>query len=346
MSLDKKTVTVDKNDAGERLDRYVYLYLKKHLPTPYNQIISRSFVTSNYSYIATIAKSNPKAAHILKEGNLVVIDLALVKKLLNEEAERRFAKDRIVAEEGSLNILEETAEYLLIDKPAGMVMHPGTGNSSGTLANVVKGYLLKKGELDKNVERAGIVHRLDKGVSGLVIVAKTREYQLYLKKLFEQHRVTKVYVASVVKVEGTYFTQKLEELLQSGLYIPKEVLTSIRNKFPQEDSLPWLRVEGFIGRNPKNRYINKFTLKKPLKGTTRRAISYFLPIGDDLIAIKIETGRMHQIRATLKRMGYQIVGDPLYGTAKQNEISQDIKLRSRIIAYLDLDNSVKSWLID
>lgn len=342
----EKILKIVESDAGERLDRYVYLYLKRALSSEISPLISRSLVTSNYQAIAKVrGKNKTKASYALREGDEIAINLKLVQKLLDEEADKRIAQDRIVAENGPLNIIEETDRYILLDKPSDLVMHPGTGNSSGTLANFIKGYLLEKGEFDKGLERVGIVHRLDKGVSGLVIVAKSRTYQLFLKKIFEQHKVTKIYVADIEKIRDTYFTKKLEEVLEEGNYIPNEVLDLITKSFPRNPKLPWLKVSGYIGRDPSNRYVNKFTIGKPLNRATRNAVSYFLLLSKDQIAIKIETGRMHQIRATLKRIGYQIIGDTLYGKPYKSSNKTEIHLRSRILAFIDKNGDIFRRLI-
>jgi 23S rRNA pseudouridine1911/1915/1917 synthase len=194
--------------------------------------------------------------------------------------------------------VEENSDYIVLKKPKGLVVHPGVGNESDTLANYIRGYLEAKGEFDESVERGGIVHRLDKGVSGLMVVAKSRESQLLLKDEFENHRVMKVYVAQI-------------EVLQN-LPIQREVPDgSVKG-----DS--WYRAEGTVARDPSDRQKMRFRFGDLSSG--KKAISNICRLDDDHLAIKIETGRMHQIRATLREMGWGIIGDEKYGKGTGDSI--------------------------
>ncbi len=200
----------------------------------------------------------------------------------------------IVAQAIPLDIIYEDNYLLAINKPAGMVVHPSFGHSEGTLVNAVLGYLGpgaegrgtrdEKGKATLNAEQAGsairpgIVHRLDKGTTGVIIVAKDTKTQEMLSDLFKERRVRKVYLAIV---EGA----------------------------PKDEE--WT-VEENIGRHPVER--KKMAV---LKGKGRSALTRFKVLerlnGFAYIEACPRTGRTHQIRVHLACSGHSIVGDELYG---------------------------------
>jgi 23S rRNA-/tRNA-specific pseudouridylate synthase len=140
-------------------------------------------------------------------------------------------------------------------------MHPGVGNKKGTLANYVRYYLESKGEYDNLVDRAGIVHRLDKGVSGLVVVGKNKKAQEFLKREFKNRRVIKVYHAELE--EYTNIEQKFDL---------KEYVEEMNIKMkPWKE---WEKVEGYIGRSKIDRY--KMEFKGYEFPGSKYALSYIL----------------------------------------------------------------------
>jgi 23S rRNA pseudouridine1911/1915/1917 synthase len=198
----------------------------------------------------------------------------------------------LAPEEIPLTILYEDIYFLAIDKPADMVVHPSFGHDSGTLVNAVLGYLNKAGsgfevlgggeEIEYEDEtagmRPGIVHRLDKGTTGVILIARDSRTQEKLSGLFKDRKVKKTYRAVV---EG----------------IPSwDVLT----------------VDGNIGRHPVDR--KKMTV---LKSGGRQATTGFKVLqrleGFSLIEAYPATGRTHQIRVHLSHAGFPIVGDETYG---------------------------------
>lgn len=171
-----------------------------------------------------------------------------------------------------LNIVYEDRHLLVIDKPAGLVVHPGNGNWQGTMLNA----LLNHAAQFNHVPRAGIVHRLDKQTSGLLVVAKTVEAQLNLVRQLQQRSVKRDYLAIV-----------LGDIRKDGV------------------------VDAPIGRHPRHR--TKMAVighGKPAR-TYYHILENFKTC--TLLRCRLETGRTHQIRVHLSTIGHPLVGDPVYG---------------------------------
>ncbi len=180
-------------------------------------------------------------------------------------------------EEIPLDILFEDDALLVLNKQAGLVVHPAPGNESGTLVNA----LLFHDPVFESVERAGIVHRLDKDTSGAMVVAKTETAMTELQRQFKARETQKEYLALVWGAPPS-----------SG------------------------RIETQIGRHPKHR--QKMAV---LKEGGRVAVSSFKVLesfaGTTLVQVKIETGRTHQIRVHMAHLGHPVVGDTVYGRARK-----------------------------
>jgi 23S rRNA pseudouridine1911/1915/1917 synthase len=197
-----------------------------------------------------------------------------------------------------VHVLYEDAHLLVVDKPAGIVVHPARGHARGTLVNG----LLAKGSFDKitrdtrdpsGYARPGIVHRLDKGTSGVLVVAKDEPTREGLQALFATHTVERAYVAIVVgKAENATF-----------------------------DTLH--------GRHPSDRL--KFTsrISRGKRAITQvRVLERFGADVATLVECRLETGRTHQIRVHLaERAKTPIVGDALYGRAPRNPVLREIAQR-------------------
>jgi 23S rRNA pseudouridine1911/1915/1917 synthase len=177
------------------------------------------------------------------------------------------------AQEIPLNIVYEDDAILVINKPAGLVVHPGAGNPDQTLMNA----LLFHDKRLREVPRAGIVHRLDKDTSGLMVVAKTVPAQTHLVEQLQRHAVERIYDAIVVG-----------RMISGGT------------------------VDKPIGRNPQDR---KKMAVRALGG--KRAVSHYRVLEHfrehSRIRVKLETGRTHQIRVHMTSIGFPLLGDPLYG---------------------------------
>ena len=192
-----------------------------------------------------------------------------------------------------LDVRYEDGQIIVVNKPAGMVVHPGTGHESGTLVHALLAHCSDLAGIG-NTKRPGIVHRLDKETSGLLVIAKNDHAQLYLQQQFKARTVGKQYLA-----------------LATGHVQPPAAL-----------------IDAPIGRNPMQR--QKMSVIAP--GTPRAASAqarsartqyqtlkqYSGPYGDyTLVECALHTGRTHQIRVHLAYIGYPVAGDRFYGRRKQ-----------------------------
>ncbi len=178
----------------------------------------------------------------------------------------------------SLNVVYEDEHLLVIDKPAGMAVHPGAGRTSGTLVNALLAYRPEIARADLDPERPGIVHRLDQETSGLLVVATHREAQAALQAMFKRREVQKVYLALV-----------------SGALYPERAA-----------------IEAPIGRDP----IHRRRMAVLAEGGRHARTEYVVREVFDactLIEVTLVTGRTHQIRVHLASIGHPVVGDRVYG---------------------------------
>lgn len=190
--------------------------------------------------------------------------------------------DRVKPEDIPLDIVYEDDDVMVINKPAGLVMHPGVGNPNGTLVNGLVHYLrdtelpVKEGEF---YDRPGLVHRIDKNTSGLIVVAKSDVAMKSLSKQFFDHSIKRRYKA----------------LIWGALDEPKGT------------------VENYIGRNPANRLVN---MVFPEENIGKHSITHWEVLEDlyyvSLVECRLETGRTHQIRVHMKHLGHPLFSDERY----------------------------------
>jgi 23S rRNA pseudouridine1911/1915/1917 synthase len=185
------------------------------------------------------------------------------------------------AEDIKLDIIYEDDDIIVINKPAGMVVHPAAGNKSGTLVNALLAHCGDSLSGIGGKIRPGIVHRLDKDTSGLIVVAKNDESHVFLSNQLKTHNVSRVYYAIAL------------------------------GKLQNETGT----IEGNIGRHPNKRKQMAVITDDRIK--SRPAVTHYKcekeMNGMSLLRLSLETGRTHQIRVHLSHIGHPILGDTLYG---------------------------------
>lgn len=190
----------------------------------------------------------------------------------------------VIAENIALNIVYEDADLIVIDKPAGMVVHPAAGHRSGTLVNAILHHC--KGQLSGigGVERPGIVHRIDKDTSGLLVVAKSDAAHKGLAAQFADHSITRHYLAIV-----------------NG--IPMPVSGQIAGNIGRSDRDR--KKMAVVADDRGKRAVTHYKIEKALKNSAA-------------ITCTLETGRTHQVRVHMASIGHALLGDPVYGGAAKN----------------------------
>lgn len=249
---------------GERLDRALAQAWPELSRSQWQRLIREGLVM--------VAGGPARASLRLEGGEQVTASLPEV------------AETELVAEDIPLDILYEDADLLAINKPAGMVVHPAPGHSSGTLVNAVLGYCPDL-EGVGGERRPGIVHRLDRDTSGVIVVAKNDRALRHLQKQFKRRTVQKVYLALV-----------------DGLIQPPQAV-----------------IDAPVGRDPRNR--QKMAVIPPgSSARSRRAQTYYRLERSyqqhSLVRAEPRTGRTHQIRVHLAFAGCPIAGDTVYGRKK------------------------------
>ena len=187
----------------------------------------------------------------------------------------------VVPEDIPLNVVYEDSDLLVVDKPAGLVVHPGVGNYSGTLVNALAWHLRDNPDYDPNDPSVGLVHRIDKDTSGLLVVAKTAEAKTDLCHQFFVKSTRRAYNALVW---GSF-----------------------------DD--PAGRIEGNIGRDVRDRL--RMDVFPPDSGIGKPAVTHYRVLErygyTTLVECRLETGRTHQIRAHMKHIGHPLFADERYG---------------------------------
>ncbi len=217
----------------------------------------------------------PKANTTVREGDRVTLDVP--------EA----APSALVAEDLPLPILYDDVDVVVVNKPAGLVVHPGAGHATGTLVHALLHHVKDLSGIGGET-RPGIVHRLDKGTSGVMVVAKHDAAHQELARQFHDREVEKEYVALVW---GTVHNRK--------------------------------RIDLPIGRDPVNREKISTRARRARAAVTRVTWARQLP-GATLIRVAIATGRTHQIRVHLSAIGHPIIGDAVY-RGVHNRVAQDLR---------------------
>jgi len=268
------SITVSPADAGLRLDAYLAASIADVSRARIQRAIEGGEVTVN--------EIEAKSSYKVRGGDQIQVELP---SLIPLEA---------APEPIPIEILFEDEQVIVINKPAGMVVHPGAGVSSGTLANALVYHFEQLAQAGGPL-RPGIVHRLDVGTSGIMVVAKTEGAHNDLSQQFAERRVEKNYLALVY------------------------------GKVTANEG----RIEVPIGRDPRNRV--RMTVRPVESG--RPALTYYRVRERleefTLLDVDIKTGRTHQIRVHLAHIKYPVVGDATYDSGRGKTI-RDAKLRGAV----------------
>lgn len=255
------TIVADKGQSPVRIDKF----LIDHMANTSRNKIQQAADAGSIAVNGKVVKSNYK----VKPGDTIVITYNTPEY-----------DNTIVPENIPLDIVYEDNELMVVNKPAGMVVHPGCGNFNGTLINAVAWHLKDNPTFDANDPQVGLVHRIDKNTSGLLVVAKTAYAKAFLGKQFFNKTTKRTYNAVVwgtlKENEGT--------------------------------------VVGNIARNPRNRLQMAVTADETVG---KHAVTHYKVLERlsyvSLIECNLETGRTHQIRVHMKHIGHILFNDDVYG---------------------------------
>lgn len=252
-------------DRGQQLLR-VDKFLQDHLPDTSRNRIQLAARAGFIHVNGQPVKSNYR----VKPGDVVTLLL-----------DRPRYENKIEAEDIPLNIVYEDSELLVVNKPAGLVVHPGCGNYTGTLVNAIAWHLRDNPDYDPNDPGVGLVHRIDKDTSGLLVVAKTPDAKTKL---------------------GVQFFNKTTRRRYNAL---------VWGNLENEEG----RIEGNIARNPKDRM--QMAVFPPDSGIGKHAVTHYRVLERfgfvTLVECILETGRTHQIRVHMKHIGHPLFNDERYG---------------------------------
>ena len=255
---------IEVDHADTRLDQFITSVFDSVSRSQAQNLIRKNQVTVN--------GKSCKPAHKLQIDDWVRVDIS-----------DAFDNLSIQPEYIEFDVLHEDTEILVVDKPANLIAHPAPGVSSGTLVN---GLLNRYGNWVRTLDRNGIVHRLDKNTTGVMVVAKTTGAVQHLSEQFKAHTTNRRYIALVC---GT----------------PKQ---------------PSATIDTWVHRSRQD-----WRKMMVTRGDGRRAITHYRVLESfgrfSLVDLTLDTGRTHQIRLHLSHIGYPIVGDPVYGGGEKRALN-------------------------
>lgn len=269
---------MDNLPAGERLDKALSTHPQVGSRSRAAQLIAQGRV----QIMEPKKSAKLKASHLVESGDQYLVSLPPP------------SPSHIEALDLDIEILYEDEDLLVVEKPAGLVVHPAAGHSADTLVNALV-HKVKDLSMGFAEQRPGIVHRLDKDTSGILVVAKNDLSQAHLVQQFKDRKIHRIYYALVFGV-------------------PKK---------------PKGRIESFLGRHPQDR--KRFcSLPQGKLAITHYQTLKVSPQGVSLLLCQLETGRTHQIRIHMSEMGHPILGDRLYGGLRRAKGLKSQSLRESI----------------
>lgn len=274
------TFLIDKDTQSTRIDSVLSLLLPE---------TSRSFIQKliEGGSLSLNGKVMTSKKYKTCEGDVVEITIPEPEKLSVEP------------EDIPLDIVYEDEDVLVVNKPKGMVVHPAVGNYTGTLVNAIMYHCGERLSSINGVIRPGIVHRIDKDTSGLLMIAKNNKAHESLSQQLAEHSITRRYKALVY------------------------------NNFSEDEGT----VNAPIGRDPKNRLKQAVTEQNAKHAVTHwKVIERFGQY--TLIEARLETGRTHQIRVHMAYIKHPLVGDSVYGPAKQSLPAKGQMLHAEVLGFI------------
>lgn len=275
--MEEKIFEINEENKGIRIDKFITDIMEGKSRSYIQEMIEEGYVVVNNKKV----KSNYK----LKLNDVI-------KTTIKEPVELEVKKENI-----PIDILYEDSDVIVVNKPKGMVVHPAPGNYEGTLVNALL-YHCKDLSSINGVIRPGIVHRIDKDTTGVLVVAKNDEAHVKLSEQLKDHSMKREYYALV---EG--------RLKKDSGTIDKPLARSKRDR-----------------------------LKIAITEDGKRAVTHYSVIerfkNSTLVKCVLETGRTHQIRVHMSSIGYPLVGDPLYGFKKQKFKDDGQMLHAKVLGFI------------
>jgi len=272
-----KQYIVKEDEKGKRIDAYVSSVDKEISRTAAQRLIDEEVIIVN--------GQKTKASYKVQERDIIEIQ------------ENKPREIELKAQDIPLEIVYEDEDIIVVNKPKGLVVHPAVGNPDGTLVNAIMAICKDSLSGIGGEIRPGIVHRLDKDTSGILIIAKNDKAHINLSEQIKNHEVEKTYIALV---------RGIVKENEATINMPIGRSTKDRKKMA-------------VNKNGKNAVTHFKVLKRHEKYT--------------LLEIKIETGRTHQIRVHLSHIGYPIVGDYTYSNGKNDFNVEGQMLHSQRIKF-------------
>ncbi len=270
---------VEKEDEGERIDRYLSEQIEDY---------SREYIKKNIDKGKLLVNGKlGKPSYKLKALDSIVIDIPEIDEI------------NAIPEDIPLDIRYEDDDIIIVNKPQGMVVHPAPGNYTGTLVNGLLFHTRKNLSQANGNIRPGIVHRIDKDTSGILVIAKNNFAHEFLAKQFAEHTINRKYHAIVY------------------------------NNFVEDKG----KVDAPIGRHPVDRIKMSVT-----QTNSKYAVTHYKVLerfgNFTLVECRLETGRTHQIRVHMAHIKHPLLGDDVYGPSKQPYKLQGQALHAKILGFI------------